>query len=74
MNLLQRYKIKDITPIFILITYTIITKREDINITKYQSYTRLLIQPSLVTRPNFYYTTNYLRRFNSYPKASYSFI
>jgi hypothetical protein len=63
-----------LTPISILIAHTIVTKGEDIDITKYQSRTGLLIWPSLVTRPDFCYTASYLGRFNSCPKASYSSI
>ena len=74
MDLLQRYEIRGLTPISILIAYAIVAKGEDIDITKYQSRTGSLIQPSLVTRPDFYYTASYLGRFNSCPKASHSSI
>jgi len=35
MDLLQRYEIRGLTPISILIAYAIVAKGEDIDITKY---------------------------------------
>jgi hypothetical protein len=59
-------------PITTPIAEAIALDEMDIDITEYQSRTRLLMWPSLASRPDFCFAAGYLGRSNSCPKASYS--